>query len=174
MHCAACCPQHRRTCRSTRWTSTQRLSNTHVMLLCWCTQHQLMGKRLLPLQGYSTDLTDAEAVKATVAAIERDLGPISLLFWNPVSTPASLLSSSPEQWMSAYNVTVTGMLTDLIVNFLAGMRSLPEAFGPKAALAVGSTTSLGSIAPCKPQVLWTGRHQTCEQTAEALPTSWRT
>lgn len=59
-------------------------------------------------KAYPTDLTDSAAVKATIAAVQRDLGPVDLLFWNPVSTPAGLLTATPEQLNSAYNVTVTG------------------------------------------------------------------
>lgn len=62
---------------------------------------------LLP-QAYPTDLTDSAAVKATIAAVHNDLGPIDVLFWNPVSTPAPLLTATPEQLGAAYNVTVTG------------------------------------------------------------------
>jgi hypothetical protein len=47
-------------------------------------------------------------VKATIAAVQSDLGPVDLLFWNPISTPAPLLTATPEQLTSAYNVTVTG------------------------------------------------------------------
>jgi NAD(P)-dependent dehydrogenase (short-subunit alcohol dehydrogenase family) len=59
-------------------------------------------------QSYPTDLQDASAVKATLAAVHQDLGPISVVFWNPYSTPAPLLTATPEQVQSAYNVTVTG------------------------------------------------------------------
>lgn len=60
------------------------------------------------LQSYPTDLGDAFAVKATIAAVHQDLGPISVVFWNPYNTPAPLLTATPEQVQSAYNVTVTG------------------------------------------------------------------
>jgi 3-oxoacyl-[acyl-carrier protein] reductase len=63
---------------------------------------------LLP-QAYPTDLTDSAAVKAAIAAVHSDLGPIDLLFWNPVSTPAPLLTATPEQLGAAYDVTVTGV-----------------------------------------------------------------
>jgi NAD(P)-dependent dehydrogenase (short-subunit alcohol dehydrogenase family) len=59
-------------------------------------------------KGYPTDLTDSAAVKATIAAVQKDLGPVNLLFWNPVSAPAGLLTATPEQLDSAYDVTVTG------------------------------------------------------------------
>jgi NAD(P)-dependent dehydrogenase (short-subunit alcohol dehydrogenase family) len=64
--------------------------------------------RCAVLQSYPTDLGDASAVKATISAVQQDLGPISVLFWNPYSTPAPLLTATPEQVQSAYNVTVTG------------------------------------------------------------------
>lgn len=60
------------------------------------------------LQSYPTDLGDASAVKATIAAVQQDLGPISVVFWNPYNTPAALLTATPGQLQSAYNVTVTG------------------------------------------------------------------
>jgi NAD(P)-dependent dehydrogenase (short-subunit alcohol dehydrogenase family) len=60
------------------------------------------------LQSYPTDLGDAAAVKATIAAVQQDLGPISVVFWNPYNTPAALLTATPEQLQSAYDVTVTG------------------------------------------------------------------
>lgn len=41
--------------------------------------------------------------------MQRDLGPVAVLFWNPISTPAPLLTATPEQLQSAYNVTVTGV-----------------------------------------------------------------
>jgi NAD(P)-dependent dehydrogenase (short-subunit alcohol dehydrogenase family) len=62
----------------------------------------------LLLQSYPTDLGDASAVKATIAAVQQDLGPISVVFWNPLPTLAPLLTATPEQLQSAYNVPVTG------------------------------------------------------------------
>jgi NAD(P)-dependent dehydrogenase (short-subunit alcohol dehydrogenase family) len=76
-------------------------------------------------QAYPTDLTEAAAVKATIAAVQSDLGPVDLLFWNPISTPAPLLTATPEQLTSAYNVTVTGAWTGygaLCCNKRAGLR----------------------------------------------------
>lgn len=61
-------------------------------------------------KAYPRDLTDSAAVKATITAVHSDLGPIDLLFWNPVSTPAPLLTATPEQLVAAYDVTVTGLV----------------------------------------------------------------
>jgi len=63
---------------------------------------------LVPIQGYPTDLSDAAAVTATIQDIQRDLGPVSLLFWNPVAPPAALPTATPEQLTGAFTVTVTG------------------------------------------------------------------
>jgi hypothetical protein len=41
-------------------------------------------------------------------SVHQDLGPISVVFWNPYSTPAPLLTATPEQLQTDYNVTVTG------------------------------------------------------------------
>jgi NAD(P)-dependent dehydrogenase (short-subunit alcohol dehydrogenase family) len=59
-------------------------------------------------KGYSVDLADAGAVQAAVATIQKDLGPIDVLFWNPVGAAAPFQKATPEQTMGAYNVTVTG------------------------------------------------------------------
>lgn len=54
------------------------------------------------------DLGDPGAVKAAVATIQRDLGTIDVLFWNPVGVAASFRKATPEETIGAYNVTVTG------------------------------------------------------------------
>lgn len=62
-------------------------------------------------KGYPTDLSDAAAVTATIQDIQRDLGPVSLLFWNPVAPPAALPTATPEQLTGAFTVTVTGLVS---------------------------------------------------------------
>lgn len=60
-------------------------------------------------KGFSTDLSDPAAVKATVAAVHSELGPISVLFWNPYGdAPAGFLTATPEQLQKEFNLTVVG------------------------------------------------------------------
>ena len=57
------------------------------------------------------DLADGLAVKAAVATVERELGPISLLFWNAAAWPVTLLEATPEDVTTALNTSITGAAT---------------------------------------------------------------
>lgn len=60
-------------------------------------------------KGFAADLSDAAAVKSAVAAVQSSLGRISMLHWNPYQTLyAPLLSVTPDQLQSGFNVSVTG------------------------------------------------------------------
>eukprot|EP00775_Hariotina_reticulata_P011478 gene11478-11622_t len=61
-------------------------------------------------KGYPTDLSDAAAVKAAVAEVQADLGPINVLFWNPYGAVTSILSATPEQLQLGYNTSITGLV----------------------------------------------------------------
>ncbi|WIA20594.1 hypothetical protein OEZ85_004979 [Tetradesmus obliquus] len=63
-------------------------------------------------KGFAADLSDAAAVKSAVAAVQSSLGRINMLHWNPYQTLyAPLLSVTPDQLQSGFNVSVTGLLT---------------------------------------------------------------
>ena len=68
-----------------------------------------LSKQGIVAKGYSVDLSDASAVKAAVAAVQHDQGPIEIIFWNPYGPVAGFLEATPEQVISGYNTTVTGM-----------------------------------------------------------------
>jgi NAD(P)-dependent dehydrogenase (short-subunit alcohol dehydrogenase family) len=59
-------------------------------------------------KGYTVNLSDPAAVKAAIATTQHDLGPTSLLFWNPVGPSAPFQTATPDQTISAFNTTVTG------------------------------------------------------------------
>jgi 3-oxoacyl-[acyl-carrier protein] reductase len=60
-------------------------------------------------KGFAVDLSDAAAVKASIAAVQGSLGPISTLHWNPYQTLyAPLLEVTAEQLQSGFNLSVTG------------------------------------------------------------------
>lgn len=62
-------------------------------------------------KGYATDLSNAAAVKAAVAAVHKDFGAISVLHWNAFSTASGLsafLNAPTEQFQNGFDVSVTG------------------------------------------------------------------
>lgn len=54
-----------------------------------------------------------------VTAVRQELGPVHLLFWNPISMAlmAPLMTATPAQLQEAYNVTVTGTLALSLLPF---------------------------------------------------------
>ena len=60
-------------------------------------------------KSFATDLSDPSAVKATVAAVHSQLGPVQVLFWNPYGDAAAgFLTAAPEQLQKEFNLTVVG------------------------------------------------------------------
>lgn len=62
-------------------------------------------------KGYSTDLSNVAAIKATVAAVHNDFGPISLIFWNPYAAGSGahgFWNTPTEDFQISYDVSVTG------------------------------------------------------------------
>jgi hypothetical protein len=60
-------------------------------------------------KGFAADLSDAAAVKATIAAVRDSMGPVSMLHWNPYQPLyAPLLDVTPAQLQSGFNVSVKG------------------------------------------------------------------
>jgi NAD(P)-dependent dehydrogenase (short-subunit alcohol dehydrogenase family) len=71
----------------------------------WCAELAGSGGHA---KGYASDLTDPAAVKAAIASIQGDLGPVDLLFWNAAGYGAGLLTATPDKTVNAFNCTVTG------------------------------------------------------------------
>lgn len=67
-----------------------------------------LTKAGMTAKGYTVDLSDPAAVKAAISSAQRDLGPTSLLFWNPVGPSAPFQTATPAETISAFNTTVTG------------------------------------------------------------------
>eukprot|EP00775_Hariotina_reticulata_P003043 gene3043-3324_t len=69
-----------------------------------------LSKAGVAAKGYSVDLSNASAVKPVMTAIHDDLGPINILFWNPVNTAEHFMTVTPEQLQMGYNTCVTGLV----------------------------------------------------------------
>lgn len=70
------------------------------------------GEQEIPnAKGYSCDVTKEDDIKATVAAIEKDLGPIDCLIYNAGSGSFKTWEQlSVEELQSAFTINVVGLL----------------------------------------------------------------
>lgn len=85
-------------------------------------------------RAYQVDLGDHEAVRALIARIRDDLGPITVVHWNALSfAGGDLLTTSAEELRGMFDVGVTG----LIVAVQAALDDLRAQKGESAVLVTG-------------------------------------
>jgi short-subunit dehydrogenase len=91
--------------------------------------------------GFPADLGDPEAVRALVAKVRAELGPVTVVHWNAYAGDAGdLLVAKPEELRRAFDVAVTGLLT-------AVQASLPDMKAQKDAAVLVTNGGFGLVDP---------------------------
>ncbi len=63
------------------------------------------------------DLSKPDAVKAGIASVQSELGPVSALLWNPYSTAVGQADvATEEKWNEAFNLGVIGEAVPVIAD----------------------------------------------------------
>jgi hypothetical protein len=60
-------------------------------------------------RGFAVDLSNPEAVKATVQTIRSSFGSIAVIFWNPYGGKAGATEATPADWTAAFNLTTISL-----------------------------------------------------------------
>eukprot|EP01098_Paradermamoeba_levis_P012219 TRINITY_DN5300_c0_g1_i1.p1 TRINITY_DN5300_c0_g1~~TRINITY_DN5300_c0_g1_i1.p1 ORF type:complete len:186 (-),score=55.77 TRINITY_DN5300_c0_g1_i1:242-799(-) len=61
-------------------------------------------------KGFAADLSKPEQVKPLIHQIKKELGSISILFWNPYGAPKSLLTATADALVESFNIATTSFI----------------------------------------------------------------
>jgi NAD(P)-dependent dehydrogenase (short-subunit alcohol dehydrogenase family) len=62
-------------------------------------------------KGFACDLSNVESVRALVAAVKDQLGPIAVVHYNAYANGGDLLAASPDELRAIFDISVVGLVT---------------------------------------------------------------